>query len=385
MDNSIFEKVKEILTKSPGHFKSSDMNLTYVCKKYGISIEDFKEVRKILRKGKVMSNLERALDNSNLELEHVKKLKIYGNVDNPMISIHTKDEWYKREGDLISKFEDAIKTNLVIKSRSKIKSESEYCAVISMQDLHLDKIALTEETNNYADINTNVCLALQGFNEILTDVVNYKPKEIIIIAGSDAFNSNDRSRKTVNGTPQDEDYDWYNNFITIYNFYRYCIESAQEHANVHIVMVHGNHDHDKVFYLGQLLKVTFEKNKRVSIDDSRVARKYYSWGKTLIGFAHGDVEKKQISSLPSIMMIENKAKFHEYEYMEMLLGDIHHQETFQTMTTKDFRGATIRFLRAVSPIGRWEHKEGYVGIPKTIDGFIYSKEKGLKSNIQVHL
>src|SRR5690606_1409547 len=274
MDNSIFEKVKEILTKSPGHFKSSDMNLTYVCKKYGISIKDFKEVRKILRKGKVMSNLERALDNSNLELEHVKKLKIYGNVDNPMISIHTKDEWYKREGDLISKFEDAIKTNLVIKSRSKIKSESEYCAVISMQDLHLDKIALTEETNNYADINTNVCLALQGFNEILTDVVNYKPKEIIIIAGSDAFNSNDRSRKTVNGTPQDEDYDWYNNFITIYNFYRYCIESAQEHANVHIVMVHGNHDHDKVFYLGQLLKVTFEKNKRVSIDDSRVARKY---------------------------------------------------------------------------------------------------------------
>lgn len=378
------EKIKEILEKHPGYFKSGDINLIKLCEKHGFTLEEFKEVRKELRKTRVLTTLEKVLDNNNLELEDVKRFKIYGNVDNPMVSVHSVDDWHKKQENIILSFEKILKLNPA-KHLNSHKRVNDYCAVISMQDLHLDKIALVEETGDYADINTNLATAMYGFNEILTDIVNYKPEKIVLIVGSDAFNSNDRTRKTINGTPQDEDYDWYNNFICIYKFYRMCIEAAQEHSNVHVVTIHGNHDYDKVFYLGQLLKTTFEGNKRVTVDDSRVARKYFSWGKILLGFAHGDTEKKIIRDLPSIMMIENKLDFHKYEYMEMLLGDIHHQETYQTMTTKDFRGATIRFLRAVSPIGRWEHKEGYVGIPKTIDGFIYSKSKGLKSNFQVHL
>jgi hypothetical protein len=385
--------IVEIIRKKPYFLKDGPKRTAKVLNVEELLVREAFSVLKQERKQGTKTGvvkLENHLSTLGLSLSDVKQIKFWENFNGEQrYSIDTKKEWYKQsDEDLIAKFKQEIQKFyhgelLTIESQD---NNSETCAVLSLQDLHLDKITLISETGTYSDVDSNIKKALGGFKQLLKSTMSYKPAKIIFIVGSDAFNANDSRNTTVKGTPQDVHYGWHEQFIKIYNFYRHCVDLIlMEGAECHIAVVEGNHDADKCFYLGQLLEVTYETNRSVTIDNSRTKRKYFEWGATLLGFAHGDTEKKYINTLPMTMFIENKDRMHRIRYSEMLLGDIHHGEKYQTLTTKDFKGCTIRFLRAVSEVGRWEMAEGYVGIPKSMDSFVYSKFDGLKANLQIHL
>lgn len=383
------QKIVEKLQSKPSYLHEGPKRMSTI---WNLPIEDVKAAFKTIRKQNKQSGIQELEDHlisRGLSLKDVKKIKLWQNFNGEhRFSIDTKDNWYeKSNADLIEEFKKEIQKYFWPDIAEVIEQiDSELCAVISMQDLHLDKITLVSETGNYTDVDSNIKKALGGFKQILKSTMSYKPSKVIFIVGSDAFNANDSRNTTVKGTPQDVHYGWHEQFMKIYNFYRHCIDLILlEGAQCHVVVVEGNHDADKCFYLGQLLGVTYENNSTVTIDNSRSQRKYFEWGETLLGFAHGDKEKKYINTLPMTMFIENKDKMHKIKYSEILLGDIHHGEKYQTLTTKDFKGCTIRFLRAVSEVGRWELSEGYVGIPKSMDSFVYSKFEGLKANLQIHL
>ncbi len=71
---------------------------------------------------------------------------------------------------------------------------------------------------------------------------------------------------------------------------------------IDIVMVHGNHDVTRTYYLGKLLSAYYSDNVNVSVDDSKNPRKYYQRGSSLIGYTHGDEEN--VNNLPLIMTRE---------------------------------------------------------------------------------
>jgi hypothetical protein len=150
-------------------------------------------------------------------------------------------------------------------------------------------------------------------------------------------------------------------------------------------MVMSNHDADKLFYLGQMLKATYENNGAVCVDDTTKSRKYITYGSNLLGFSHGDKEKNYIRELPSVIMIENKFQMPDIDYIHHFCGDIHHKETYQHRTSLDLKGCTVSFLRALSDTGKWEHECGYLGVPKTAESYIFTKEKGLAANLLVHI
>jgi hypothetical protein len=73
----------------------------------------------------------------------------------------------------------------------------------------------------------------------------------------------------------------------------WMIEECAKIAPVHVPVIPGNHDETAAFTMGVVLEAEFRRDKRVTFDNGPAPRKYYRYGKTLLGYAHGNNEKTQ--------------------------------------------------------------------------------------------
>jgi hypothetical protein len=128
--------------------------------------------------------------------------------------------------------------------------------------LHLGKIAWDEETGQ----NYNLDIASGLFNNCIDDFIaecqNKNIEKIVLPIGNDFFNS-DRSHpfnSTTRGTPQEEDARWQKTFRTGRQLIVDNIIKLSQIAPVDVVMVPGNHDYERNFYLGDSLEGWFYNN-----------------------------------------------------------------------------------------------------------------------------
>lgn len=382
------EQIKKALKEKPSYIRERQYKKFSI--RYNVPVEDVKEAVKEVREETQdynLSEFQSFLESNKLKITDVKKVKFWQNFKGEhRFSVDTKSEWYNNPEDLLGDFREALSEytlpthNPVVK-----KGKGESIAVINLYDAHIDKIVLIDETNPSGSVEDNCELFEDAFNKLLSQSLVYNPEMIIFPVGNDFFNANDSRNTTVRGTPQDSNPFWKKSFMEGYKTIRRCIDKAANYCSVYVVMVMSNHDADKLFYLGQMLQATYEKDGAVFIDDTTKSRKYITYGSNLIGFSHGDKEKNYIKDLPATIMIENKNMMPEIDYIHHFCGDVHHKETFQSRTSHDLRGCTISFLRALSEISKWEYEQGYVGGHKTAESYIFTKDKGLAANLLVHI
>lgn len=268
----------------------------------------------------------------------------------------------------------------------KIKhSKHEKCiSVINIFDAHIDKLALVTETGVGSSLDENIELFETFFDKLLAKELLNNPELIYFPVGSDFFNTNGLGAPTTKkGTPQDVMVKPVISFPLGVSVLRRCIDKSSQHCPVVVPVIRGNHDDDKTFYLGHSLSLVYENNANVEVDDSRLNRKYYRYGVSVIGFAHGNFEKRKIDEFPTRALIENRKHMVDADRIEMFLGDIHHKQETKFTRTKDFPGVTMRFLRSVGTTDLYHHDNGYVGIPKTAEGFSFNYDKGLEGNSMV--
>ena len=380
------EKIKEILLRCPSYLIKGEVGR--FAKKYNFNIEDVREVSKEI-KSEYYNNSEfkKFLEENNLRINDVRKVKFWQNFNGEKrFSVDTKAEWYDESINLVEELKESIKQYKFPKHNVKIKTgKGDSVVVINLYDAHIDKLILVDELKPTGSVEENCLVFEDAFDKLLYQSLVYKPELIIFPVGNDFFNANDARNTTVKGTPQDSNPYWKKSFIKGYESLRRCIDKASIYCKVKVVLVISNHDADKLFYLGQLLSAIYESNNTVDIDASTKSRKYIKYGINLLGFSHGNFEKNYIQSLPATIMIENKNIMSNIDYIHHFCGDIHHKETYQPISTKDLKGCTISFLRALSNLGKWEYQEGYVGIPKTAESYIFVKDKGLSANLLVHI
>jgi hypothetical protein len=269
----------------------------------------------------------------------------------------------------------------------KNSKTNDYCAIINLFDAHIDKLSLINEAKEDSSLETNISNFEKAFDELLSNCLTYSPEVIYLPVGSDFFNTNSIGDlpTTKRGTPQRVLGSQEDTFKIGISVYRRCIDKAAQFCKVVCPVIKGNHDEDKVFYLGTCLSIAYEGNDRVEIDDTRHQRKYYKYGKNLFGFAHGDKEKNKVHQLPLLMAEERKRDWADTDYREWYLGDIHHKQEYKFLRGQDFIGCTVRFLRSVGTSDKWHTDEGYVGVPATAEAFIWTKDKGLKANFQTNI
>ena len=248
-------------------------------------------------------------------------------------------------------------------------------------DLHLGKLAWGEETGEDYDAK----IAVRRFRTALEDLIEkskgYNIDQILFPVGNDIYNS-DKAKpfpQTTSGTPQMDDLRWQKLFRLGVQLMTEAVVRLSEIAPVEVYTVLSNHDHERVFYLGETLSAVFESNVHVNIVNSPRVRNYFKWGQCLIGLAHGHNERPD--DLPLIMAQEQKQYWSETFYREWLLGHYHHKARKLSQESKDYRGVRVTYLTSPSAADAWHYERAFTGAIKGAEAYIYNKEEGLIGSV----
>lgn len=284
----------------------------------------------------------------------------------------------KSEGVLIlEELEERFKKYQTPDFKREYPKTNSKAAVINLYDAHIDKLALLSETNEQSSIEANVQNFELLFDRLLTSAALHTPEVIIIPLSNDFFNTNGASNTTKRGTQQDVLVKSSVSFGIGFDLIRRVIDKAKQVARVYCPVIKGNHSEEKDFYFGFALNVAYELDPNVSIEKNQHQRKYFEYGANLLGFGHGDKEKKKIAQLPLTMAEEQKQAWARTKFRKFYLGDLHHEIEYQFLKGKDFVGCKVEFLRSVGGTDLWHYDNGYIGIPKTAYCDIWDKEEGL--------
>ena len=263
-------------------------------------------------------------------------------------------------------------------SLSNICIDGNFMLEVSIFDLHLGKLAWGPETG---EGNYDYKIAREGFFNVVYEkyerAKNQKDIEkILFVVGNDYLTFDTILSTTTEGTPQDTDLRWMKLFSIGVEMLIESIDLFSSIAPVDVIVVPGNHDKMSSFYIQKCLWAWYNNNEAVNISQDIKTRKYAEYGKSLIGFSHGNKEKKRIHHL---MPLEQPAAWARTKYHEMHLGHYHHEKTVEP------NGIITRNLSSISGTDAWHFEQGFIGATKKAQSFLWHKDKGLYSIWHVNM
>lgn len=302
--------------------------------------------------------------------EHVKSYKLvthtgkgaYYNIASNIIKGEKFEEFYKK---LLEELEQTDNKPYTL-VRNKTEEEG-YLLIIDPADVHIGKLCDSFETGESYDNQIAVKRVKEGVQGILDKVKGFRIDKIMFIGGNDILHVDNPKSSTTSGTPQDTDGMWYSNFLIAKQLYVDVLNKLIDIADVHFVYNPSNHDYITGFFLADVIRTYFKDCKNITFDTSIAHRKYFTYGKNLIGTTHGDGAKS--ADLPLLMAQESpdwSATKHRYVYIHHL----HHK------TSKEHIGVTVEALRSPSGTDSWHHRNGYQHAAKAIEGFLHHPEFG---------
>lgn len=190
---------------------------------------------------------------------------------------------------------------------------------VDFPDLHFGKLTWEEESGENYDIKIAAETVESAVEALMGYAAGHRIERILLPLGNDFFNVDNKDNTTVHGTPQQEDTRWQKTFRTGRRLAVQIIEGLAEAAPVDVLIIPGNHDETRMFYLGDVLDVKYEGSARVRVDNHAMKRKYYVFGRTLLGLTHGYHEKYE--KLSFIMATERAEDWARTQHREWHLGD----------------------------------------------------------------
>ena len=336
-----------------------------VNRKYRLNEEDAKRVADY-KANKKLNNL--GLENHEGQAIHSP---YYWDKSDPKYSFFVKNPNFKPEDkeDFVSELLSTIKGHEPKYPKIKRQLQSEgHLLVVDPADIHIGKLARAFETGEEYNSQIAVQRVLDGVKGIIKKSNGFNIDKILFVGGNDILHIDTPNRKTTSGTPQDTDGMWYDNFLIAKKLYVEVLEMLLTVADVHFVFNPSNHDYTNGFFLADVISTHFRNCKNITFDCSIAHRKYYAYGKNLIGTTHGDGAKQQ--DLGSLMSIEAKDLWAYAEHRYYYTHHVHHK------TAKDFINVTVESLRSPSGSDSWHDRNGYTGAPKAVEGFIHHKDFG---------
>lgn len=256
--------------------------------------------------------------------------------------------------------------------REKIKDK--HLLVIDIADLHIGKLAEASETGDKYNSKIAKKRAIAGVEGLLQKASGFPIDKIMFIIGNDVLHVDNANKTTTSGTPQDVDGSWHKNYIIARDVYIEIINMLVQVADVHVVHNPSNHDFISGFMLADSIFCWFRNSENITFDVTNKHRKYYTYGKNLIGSSHGDGCK--MADMPLLMANESPKEWAKTYWRYVYLHHIHHKDVTKFKSGKDYQGVTVEYLRSPSGTDAWHKKSGYCGAPKAIEAFIHHKEHG---------
>tara|TARA_R100001163_G_scaffold13569_7_gene12619 strand:+ start:217 stop:1422 length:1206 start_codon:yes stop_codon:yes gene_type:complete len=351
--------------------------------------ENKKHLNIVSKSSSRIKTLEQLLHVAEVDLEkyhvdkyNVNKWEVSAQIDGQMVT----EELFQVKASLVKNKALQIRKRIIDELHQDFKNHSpkaikrthnggKYMLEVNIFDLHFGKLCWNGETGE--DYDTKI--ASKRFHSAIDDLIKkasvYNISKILFPIGNDFFNSDNHKNTTTNLTPQDEDLRWMKTFRNGRKLIVEGIEKLTQVADVDVVIVQGNHDFERSYYLGDSLDAWFRNNHNVTINNDATPRKYVKYGSNLIGLTHGNNEK--IAELPLLMASEKKKMWSETKFHEWHLGHLHHKKQFQFQSVAEQKGCTIRYMRSLSGTDAWHNLKGYVQNIQSAESFIWHKTDGL--------
>jgi len=266
--------------------------------------------------------------------------------------------WGNFEETVMKAFKEHMENNWtpirIPKMKLQKNNEQDYALVISPTDFHWGKGGWVDEVGEHYDLEE----ARKRLFEKTEELVNrlpYQPEKIYLATGSDWFHVDNHQGGTTRGTPQDMSGTPAQILITGCELAREHIDLLRQVAPVEVLFMRGNHDKHSSLTLMLYLSAVYEGVDDVSVRIDPKVRHYATYGKTLIGFTHGDAV--QHNALPEIMAAEEAKLWGESNFRVWFTGHRHHQHL------KELRGCTVYTLPSLAGKDRWHYQAGYISQP----------------------
>jgi hypothetical protein len=267
-----------------------------------------------------------------------------------------------------SKFlENYVPKNIEI-SKLEINQEKTYVDVeLSISDFHLAK--------KYVDGNNEPRLRALKFFETAQTLIHqvrstYNINTVVFPISNDFFHTDNYQNQTTQGTPQDTILDYSQEYELGFSILVDTINMLRANANdVTVVLVQGNHDRTKSFYLAHALDVFFNNYHDVEFIRDHSVVKAKVLGNTFIGWHHGNCK---LEDLPLLFAThpEYGSWFGNSKYREIHTGDKHHY------MAKETKGVRIQQMPSLSGTDRWHLDNNFVHSVRAALILVYDKYHG---------
>jgi len=290
-------------------------------------------------------------------------------------SIVTKEDLTANENDILKTVGNFIeKHSPHYPSVKRDVKYNNHLLVINPADIHIGKYANQLETGDGYNVEIACERVLEGLQGLIDKSKGFDVDRVLFCIGNDILHIDNVYNTTTAGTNQDVDGKWWEHFEIALALYVKCVEVLREIAPVDVIHSMSNHDYQSGFHLAHALKSWFRLDGEVTFDISVAHRKYYKYGKNLIGLEHGDGAK--MDKLPLLMAQEQPLLWSETTHRYWYLHHLHHKVKHKWLDAKDFIGVTVEYMRSPSGTDSWHSRKGFSGVPKAVEGFLHEKVSG---------
>lgn len=237
---------------------------------------------------------------------------------------------------------------------------------VNVSDLHLNKLGYIDGEYDHEQAEK---VFFHILNDVLTRTEQMKFEKIFFVWSHDFFNVDNLTKSTTKGTPQDVTMRYADMYKQGKRMLIQGIDLLRQFAPVETIQVGANHDQLTSYTLSEVLESFFKDDDNVTIDTDPLRRKYRRFGKCLLGFSHGEKEKKRLGK---IMPIEARKEWGKTKFSEIHAAHLHSEQA-----VKEENGTIVRYLSSPSGTDNWHYESGYVGAIKKTQHFIWDKELGL--------
>lgn len=237
---------------------------------------------------------------------------------------------------------------------------------ISIADFHLDRKVLVGDSfedrkKEYADLIDGLINKVKSC---------YNIRKIVFVIGNDFFNTDNYHNQTTNLTPQEVTVPWNKAYEGGFDLLVESITKLYHNSDfVEVVLIQGNHDRTKSFYLAHALEVFFKHTKNVHFQRENSNTKYVILGNTFVGYHHGNHIK--IEGLPLYFQNDEKSSlaYGAAKYREVHTGDKHHY------MAKDVQGVRIQQIPSMVKPDNYTNDGLYLHVKAGL-AFCYDPIKG---------
>lgn len=286
------------------------------------------------------------------------------------------------KSDHVEKLVEAIKTHIgVLPGRKPVgKKVGSYAVEFAIFDHHLGKTGFDPET---LQLNWSLDEAMNEYQKVIDFGLSKVPLDKIdhffLPFGNDLINVDSQLGTTTSGTKISSDTLW----LPLFRYAKEAIIRAvlalREYAPVHLYGVPGNHDFNGVLALSEVLQEAFKNDSDVTSHCSGLGREWHNFGRSLIGFNHGD--KGDARKAHTMMIADVPHLMEKRQYRAMHVGHTHRSAKWDIaslQTRNEEFGLTYEICPSLTPTDVWHSNNLYIGNLRRSKIFGYEKDSGLE-------